>query len=142
MWEIFNKTNIPKKDIRSKHDKYKKINILNDDLINHIWRMIYGKNRVRKEIDNIDCDIDVDFKRYADKYIKIVNGKQVLIYSVSIDELMEGLNVNTSNNIATKEIKDFERVVIESIDQFNSYSKLETEKKKILKRKISKRKIP
>ena len=104
--------------------------------------MIYGKNRVSKEIDNIDCDIDVDFKRYADKYIKIVNGKQVLIYSVSIDELMEGLNVNTSNNIATKEIKDFERVVIESIDQFNSYSKLETEKKKILKRKISKRKIP
>ena len=41
--EIFNKINIPKKDIRSKLDKYEKINIVNDDLINHIWRMIYGK---------------------------------------------------------------------------------------------------
>ena len=75
--------------------------------------MIYGKNRPSKEIDNIDCDIDVDFKRYADKYIKIVNDKQVLIYSVSesFDKLMKGLDVNTSNDIATKEIKDFKKVV-------------------------------
>ena len=43
--EIFNKINMPKKDIRSKLDKYEKMNILNDDLINYIWRMIYGKNR-------------------------------------------------------------------------------------------------
>ena len=88
--------NVPKKDIRSKLDKYKKINILNDDLINHIWRMIYGKNRVNNEIGNIDCDIDEHPKRYATKYIKIVNDKQVLIYSVleSIDELMEGLDVD------------------------------------------------
>ena len=68
--------------------------------------MIYGKSRVNNEIDNIDCDVDV--KRYANKYIKIVNDKQVLIYSVSesIDELMEGLDVNTSNDITIKEIKD------------------------------------
>ena len=83
--------------------------------------MIYGKNRASKEIDNIDCDIDVDFRRYADKYIKIVNDKQVLIYSVSesIDELMEGLDVNTFNDITAREIKYFKRVVIESIDEFN-----------------------
>ena len=64
--------------------------------------MIYGKNRVSKEIDNIDCDLDVDFKRCADKYIKIVNDKQVLIHSVSesIDEFIEGLDVNTSNDIS------------------------------------------
>ena len=154
VWEILNKINIPKKDIRSKLDKYKKISILNDDLINHIWRMIYGKNRVSKEIDNIDCDIDVDFKRYADKYRKIVNDKQVLIYSMS--ESIECLNVDTSNDIATKRIKDIKRVVIESIDKFNSYIKLETKKKDIKKKdvekkdiekkdvekKISKRKIP
>ena len=65
--EIFNNINISKKDVSSKLDKYKKINILNDDLINHIWRMIYGKNRVNNEIDNIDCDIDEDVKRYATK---------------------------------------------------------------------------
>ena len=91
--------NIPKKDM-SKLDKYRKINILNDDLINHIWRMIYGKNRVNNEIGNIDCDKDEAIKRYTSKYAKIVNDKQVLIYSLSdsIEELMEGLDVDTSND--------------------------------------------
>ena len=146
--EIFNKINIPKKDIRSKLDKYKKLNILTDDLINHIWRMRHGKNRVNNVIDYIDCDEDEDIKRYIGKYINIVNDKLVLIYSVSdsIDELMEGLNVDTSNDTVVKKIKDFKRVIIKSIDKFNSYIKLDIKKKdiekKILKRKISKRKIP
>ena len=102
---IFNKIeNTPKNDLRSKLGKYKKLNILTDDLINHIWRMIYGKNRVNNEIDNIDCDKDEDTKRYASKYINIVNDKLKLINAVpdSIDELMEGLNVDTSNDIAAE----------------------------------------
>ena len=38
---IFNKIeNIPKNDLRPKLDKHKKLNILTDDLINHVWRMI------------------------------------------------------------------------------------------------------
>ena len=57
----------------------------------------------------------------------------------SIDELMEGLDVNTSNDIAIKEIKDFKRVVIESIDKFISYIKLETKKKVIEKKDIEKK---
>ena len=36
------------------YDEYEKINILNDDLINHIWRMIYVENRVNNEIKSID----------------------------------------------------------------------------------------
>ena len=48
------------------------MNILNDDLINHIWRMINGENRVNNEIDNIDCDIVEDAKIYATKYIYIL----------------------------------------------------------------------
>ena len=107
--------------------------------------MIYGKNRVNNEIDNIDCNIVEDAKTYLTKYIKIGSYKQVLIYSVSesIDKLMEGLDVNTSNDIVIKEIKDFKKVVLKSIDKFNSYIKLETKKKDILeKRKAQKRKIP
>ena len=70
--------------------------------------MIYGKNRVNNEIDNIDCDIVEDARKYLTKYIKIVSDKEVLIYSVSesIDELMEGLDVNSSNDVAIKEIKN------------------------------------
>ena len=105
--------------------------------------MIFNKNRVNNEMDNIDCNIVEDAKTYLTKYIKIVSDKQVLIYSVSesIDELMEGLDVNTSNDIAIKEIKDFKRVVIESIDKFNSYIKLETKKKDIEKKDIEKKDI-
>ena len=76
---IFNEIeNIPKKDLRLKFNKYEKTNILIDDLTNHIWRMIYG-NRVNNEIDNIDCDKDEDTKRYATKYINIVNDKLILM---------------------------------------------------------------
>ena len=83
-------------------------------------------------MDNIACYIFEDAKTYLTKYIKIVNGKQVLIYSVSesIDELLEGLDVSSSNDIVVKEIKDFKRVVIESIDEFKSYIKLETKHNK------------
>ena len=35
--------NIPKKNTKSKLDKYEKINISYDDLINHIWIMMFGK---------------------------------------------------------------------------------------------------
>ena len=102
-----------------------------DDLVNHVWRMTFGKNRVNNEMDNIDCNIVEDPKTYLTKYIKIVSDKQVSIYSVSetIDELMEALNVNTSNDIAAKEIKDFKKAVIKSIDKFLSYIELETKRK-------------
>ena len=102
--------------------------------------MIIGKNRVNNEMDNIDCNIVKDAKTYLNKYIKIVNDKQVLIYSVSesIDELMEGLDVNSSNDTATKEIKDFKKAVIKSIDKFLSYIKQETKKKGIEKKDYEK----
>ena len=76
--------------------------------------MIYGKNRVNNKIDNIDCNKVEDAKTYLTKYIQIVSDKQILIYSVSesTDKLMEGLDVNTSNNIATKEVKEFKKAVI------------------------------
>ena len=133
--------NIPKKNRRSKLDKYERINVLYDDLINHIWIMIFGKNRVNNEMDNIDCNIVEDAKIYLTKHIKVVNDKQVFISSVSetIDEFMEGLDVNTSNDIAIKEIKDFKRIVVESIDKFKSYIKLETKKKGFEKKDIQKK---
>ena len=134
---IFNKIeNISKKDIRLKLDKYKKLNILIDDLINHIWRMMYGKNRVNNEIDTIDCDKDEDIKRYTHKYINIVNYKLILINAVSnsIDELMKGFDLDTSNDIVVKKLKDLKSIIIKSVDKFNSYIKLDIKKKDIEKK--------
>ena len=91
---IFNKIeNTPKNNLRSKLDKYKKLNILIVDLINHIWRVIYGKNRVNDEIGNIDCDIDEDAKRYTHKYINIGNDKPILINAAS--DLIDKLTLNS-----------------------------------------------
>ena len=95
--------------------------------------MAYGKNRVNNEIDNIDCDKDEDIKRYTSKYINIVNDKLILINaaSESIDELMEGLDVDTSNDIAVEKLKDFKSIILKSINKFNSYVKQDTRKKDI-----------
>ena len=127
--------NVPIKDIRSDLDKYKELNISHDDLVNIVWRMIFGKNRVNNEIDT-DCDIVEDAKTYLNQYIKIVSDKQVLIYSVSetTDELMEGLDVNSFNDKATKEKK----AVIKSTDMFNSYIKQETKMNDTMKEHIEK----
>ena len=104
--------------------------------------MIYG-NRVNNEIDNIDCNKDEDAKRYATKYVNIVNDKLILINTVSdsIDELMEGLDVDTSNDIAVKKLKDFKSIIIKSIDKFKAYIKLDIEKKDIKKKDIEKKDI-
>ena len=69
--------------------------------------MLYGKNRANNETDKIDCDKDENAKRYASKYKNIVNDQLFLINAVSdsIDELMAGLDVNTSNDIAVKKIE-------------------------------------
>ena len=61
--------------------------------------------------------------------------------SESIDELIEGLDVHTSNDIVVKQLNDFKKVIIKSIDQFNSYIKLETKKKGIEKKDIEKKDI-
>ena len=67
--------------------------------------MIFDKNRVNNETDNIDCDI---------------------------------VDVNSSNDTATKEVKDFKSAVIKSIDKFNSYIKQKTKKKDTAKEHIEK----
>ena len=119
---IFNKIkNIPKNDLRLKLDICKKLNILLDDLINHIWRLIYGKNmKVNNEIDNIDCDKVEDAKIYVSRYINIVNDKLCL---------MEDLNVDTSNDMTTTKIKDLKSITLKSVNKFNSYVKQDTKKK-------------
>ena len=54
---------------------------------------------------------------------------------------MEGLDENSSNDIAKKKIKDFKKAVIKSINRFLSYIKLETKKKGIDQKDIEKEHI-
>ena len=59
--------NISRNDLRLKLDEYKKSNILVDDLINVIWVLMYGKNRVNNEINNINADKEKDVNGYVNK---------------------------------------------------------------------------
>ena len=43
-------------DFLLKLDKYKKLNKLTDNLLDHIWKIVYGKNKVNNEINSIDID--------------------------------------------------------------------------------------
>ena len=67
------------KDIRSNLDKYKELNLLYDDLVNNAWRMMYGKNRVNNEIDNIDCDIAEDARTYLNMHLQSKLKEKILI---------------------------------------------------------------
>ena len=59
--------------------------------------------------------------------------------SQSIDELMEGLDVDTSNDIAVEKLKDFKSILIKPINKFNSYIKQDTKKKDTEKKDIKKK---
>ena len=61
--------------------------------------------------------------------------------SDSIDELMEGLDVDHSNDIAVKKLKDFKSIIIKLVDKFNSYIKLDIKNKDIEKKDIEKKDI-
>ena len=87
---LINKANnISKNDLKLKLDEYEKLNIFVDDLINVIWEIMYGKNRLNNEINNIDGDKEKYINKYIQKYINIVNDK---ISSVNeLSELINGL---------------------------------------------------
>ena len=89
---------------------------------------MYGKNRVNNEINNINADKEKDVNSYVNKYINIVNDKISFVNDVSelIDDLMGGIDVNTSNDIALKKLKNFKNYMLKSINSFNSYIKSDT----------------
>ena len=54
--------------------------------------------------------------------------------SDSIYELMEGLDVDTSNDIAKEKMKDLKSIMLKSVNKFNSYVKQDTKTKVIEKK--------
>ena len=69
-----------------------------DELIDHVWLIIYNKNREKNEIINISVDKDKDIEGYVGIYNKIVNDKLEFVNKVT-----ELLN---NNAILKKEFED------------------------------------
>ena len=103
---------------------------------------MYGKNRVNNEINNINADKEEDVNIYVNKYINIVNDKIYFANKVSelIDELMGGIDENTSNDIAVKKLKNLKNWLIILIHILKLILKITPNQivKIILKRKILK----
>ena len=93
--------------------------------------MIYGKNIVNNEVNNIDSDKEKDANGYAYKYINIVNDKISLLNDVSelIGDLMGSIDVNSSKDIAQEKLKGFKSHIVKLINRFNLYIKEDTKKK-------------
>ena len=67
-----------------------KINLLLDELIDHVWLTIYNKNREKNEIINTDIDKDIEgyvniYKKIIDDKFEFVN-KIVELYNNAIDK--------------------------------------------------------
>ena len=104
---------------------------MTDNLLDHIWKILYDKNQVNNEINSIDIDRKKDAKGYTNKYTNIVNDKTCLINNALelTDELMEDIDKNTHNDIAISKMKVLKNNLLKRIEKLNSYIKHETEKK-------------
>ena len=60
-----------------------KINRLVDELIDHVWLMIYNNKREKNEIINVGVDKDKDIEGYVDNYNEIVNNKLEFVNEIS-----------------------------------------------------------
>ena len=93
-----------------------KINPLLDELIDHVWLIIYNKNREKNEIINIDIDKDKDIEVYINFYKKIIDdefefvNKIVELYNNAIDKKeFDNLKDDVLKLISNSSIWDVER---------------------------------
>ena len=59
-----------------------KINALLDESLDYVWKMVYGVNREKYEIDSIDKDKHKDIDGYVSMYTNIMNDKLELVSSL------------------------------------------------------------
>ena len=117
-----------------------KINMLLDDSLDYLWKMIYDQNREKHEKINIDKDRDIG--GYVSKYTDIVNDKLELVNRIG--ELLDGIMVEVQNvvdmvretdndslicDILAKYLKKWKYAILELINGVNECAKLDTKKK-------------
>ena len=93
-----------------KYARMNNINELLDELLDYLWNMIYGENREKNEISNIDIDMNNDIDRYVSKYINIVNDKSELVNKMKelLDSFMLNIGRETSYDIIEIKMREWQ----------------------------------
>ena len=93
-----------------KYARMNNINELLDELLDYVWNMIYGENREKNEISNIDIDMNNDIDRYVSKYINIVNDKSELVNKIKelLDSFMLNIGRETSYDIIEIKMREWQ----------------------------------
>ena len=86
-----------------------KINALLDESLDYIWKLIYGKNREKNEINNIGIDKKKDIDEYVSRYMDIVNDKLELVSKLG--ELLDNFVVDIQNVVETNDYDELLKIL-------------------------------
>ena len=97
-----------------------KINALLDESLDYVWKMVYGVNREKYEIDSIDKDKHKDIDGYVSMYTNIMNDKLELVSSLGelFDTIMVEVQSVASEIDNTKSSYD---ILVDYWNKWNDY---------------------
>ena len=118
-----------------------KINALLDESLDYVWKMVYGVNREKYEIDSIDKDKHKDIDGYVSMYTNIMNDKLELVSSLGelFDTIMVEVqsvaseidNTKSSYEILVDYWNKWNDYIIKLVSMFNIYIKPDAKKQKV-----------
>ena len=118
-----------------------KINALLDESLDWVWKMVYGVNREKYEIDSIDKDKHKDIDGYVSMYTNIMNDKLELVSSLGelFDTIMVEVqsvaseidNTKSSYDILVDYWNKWNDYIIKLVSMFNIYIKPDAKKQKV-----------
>ena len=118
-----------------------KINALLDESLDYVWKMVYGVNREKYEIDSIEKDKHKDIDGYVSMYTNIMNDKLELVSSLGelFDTIMVEVqsvaseidNTKLSYDILVDYWNKWNDYIIKLVSMFNIYIKPDAKKQKV-----------
>ena len=116
-----------------------KINALLDESLDYVWKMVYGVNREKYEIDSIDKDKHRDIDGYVSMYTNIMNDKLVSSLGELFDTIMVEVqsvaseidNTKSSYDILVDYWNKWNDYIIKLVSMFNIYIKPDAKKQKV-----------
>ena len=111
-----------------------KINPLLDEFIDHVWLIIYNKNREKNEIINTDIDKDKDIEGYVNIYNKIIDDKFEFVNRI-VELYNNAIDKKEFNNLKDDVLKLISNRCICDVERKGCVKKIIIKKIMVLKEK-------